>query len=345
MRITPTHVYFFTEKDEFSNWYRSDFTIKGITFNCIEQYMMYAKAKLFGDHEIAEKILKEPQPASQKALGRKVKNYSDDIWHAQRKKIVTAGLVHKFGQNEYLKECLLNTGSRTMVEASKYDKIWGCGLSEDNPKIDNSKNWPGLNLLGECLEQARFALRPKVDKSLENKEAQNTNERKYWSGEKIDSLQPNQVFVFGSNPEGRHGAGAAAVAMKFGAKYGIGRGLVGDTYAIITKNLTAGFVEKATGIQYPKEGYKSVTEEQIKDNIKEFYETAKENPNKEFLVTYKYDTWPNGKPKKSLNGYDPDDFIKLFKSFDIPSNVIFHESYKNKIENDMNNKKQNKLTM
>lgn len=29
----------------------------------------------------------------------------------------------------------------------------------------------------------------------------------YWTGEQITQLEPNYVFVFGSNPEGRHGAG------------------------------------------------------------------------------------------------------------------------------------------
>ena len=50
--------------------------------------------------------------------------------------------------------------------------------------------------------------------------------------------EENTIFVFGSNPEGKHGAGAARVALlKFGAKYGIGEGLVGNSYAIPTKDL------------------------------------------------------------------------------------------------------------
>ena len=64
---------------------------------------------------------------------------------------------------------------------------------------------------------------------------------KCWTGETITQLEPNYVFVFGSNPEGRHGAGAAKAALKFGAKYGIGRGLQGQTYALVTKNLKEGF--------------------------------------------------------------------------------------------------------
>lgn len=45
------------------------------------------------------------------------------------------------------------------------------------------------------------------------------------------------IFVFGSNLAGRHGAGAARVAwLKHGAMYGIGNGLMGNSYAIPTKD-------------------------------------------------------------------------------------------------------------
>ncbi len=53
-----------------------------------------------------------------------------------------------------------------------------------------------------------------------------------------DGTQPErgEIFVFGSNLAGRHGAGAAKAAMwHFGAKYGVGSGPVGQSYAIPTK--------------------------------------------------------------------------------------------------------------
>jgi hypothetical protein len=56
------------------------------------------------------------------------------------------------------------------------------------------------------------------------------------TNDNITSLKDNEVFVFGSNVAGRHGAGAAKTAMKFGAKYGQGFGLQGKTFAIPTVN-------------------------------------------------------------------------------------------------------------
>ena len=58
-----------------------------------------------------------------------------------------------------------------------------------------------------------------------------------YTPDKITSLQPNEVFVFGSNEAGIHGAGAALLArQKFGAVLGQGFGLYGQSFAIPTKN-------------------------------------------------------------------------------------------------------------
>lgn len=54
--------------------------------------------------------------------------------------------------------------------------------------------------------------------------------------EKIEQLEWKQIFVFGSNEAGLHGAGAAHVARSFGAELGVGFGLQGSTFAIPTKD-------------------------------------------------------------------------------------------------------------
>lgn len=160
-----------------------------------------------------------------------------------------------------------------------------------------------------------------------------TENREYWSGTVINSLKLNEIFVFGSNPEGRHGAGAAKAAMSFGAQYGQGRGLAGNTYALVTKNLKAGYTEKATGITYEEEGYCSVSLKQIFENIGELYEVATNNPDKKFLVVFQFETWPNGSDKKSLNGYTSTEIFNVFTDFDkIPDNVVFHESYQARLD-------------
>lgn len=62
------------ENGYLSNWYLSDFSIDGIKFSSMEQYMMYQKASCFHDEEIANKILHTDNVARIKQMGRAVKN-------------------------------------------------------------------------------------------------------------------------------------------------------------------------------------------------------------------------------------------------------------------------------
>lgn len=69
----------------------------------------------------------------------------------------------QFSQNEELKQQLLCTHPKTLVEASPYDQIWGIGLSEDDPKAWNKLTWRGKNLLGEILTTVRERLRRDIE--------------------------------------------------------------------------------------------------------------------------------------------------------------------------------------
>lgn len=147
--------FFWRTHSPFSQWHPVNFIVDGIEFNCAEQYMMYMKAKLFKDEEVAVKILKAKSPSEQKKLGRKVRNFNRGIWESNCKKFVYDGNYAKFTQNEKLKKVLLNTKGTTLVEASPTDCIWGVGLAQDNPKIRERRTWRGTNWLGEVLTQLR----------------------------------------------------------------------------------------------------------------------------------------------------------------------------------------------
>lgn len=156
--MKKTDKYYFFWNGPFSQWYKSEFTVDGITFVTAEQYMMYEKAKLFNDDEIAELILKTDNPSDQKILGRSVKNFDKDIWEKHAKDIVTKGNIAKFSQNEDLLSFMKTTKDLILVEASPYDRIWGIGLGEDDPDIEDESKWQGTNWLGECLMRAREVL-------------------------------------------------------------------------------------------------------------------------------------------------------------------------------------------
>ncbi|MFM7927100.1 MAG: NADAR family protein, partial [Pirellula sp.] len=91
------------------------------------------------------------------ALGRKVRGFKDEVWVANARRIVTEGNIAKFSQNEGLKSFLLATGTKVLVEASPYDRIWGIGLGAEDPKAKHPTTWQGENLLGFALMDVREA--------------------------------------------------------------------------------------------------------------------------------------------------------------------------------------------
>lgn len=146
-----------------SNWYLSDFTVDGVIFSSMEQYMMYRKAVVFKDKDIASKILKTDDVERIKEYGRQVSNYDDTVWNGMRQIIIYKGLLEKFRQNEKLKKELLDTGDDILAECAVSDKIWGIGLSMKDSNKNDIKAWKGQNLLGFALMLVRDELR-KSDK-------------------------------------------------------------------------------------------------------------------------------------------------------------------------------------
>lgn len=140
-------------------WESSPFTVEGITYATAEHWMMAQKALLFDDHVAYEKILIAKTPAEAKKLGRGVLNFDVELWKEKCFEVVTQGNVHKFGQNADLKEYLLNTGNRVLVEASPYDQVWGIGLAAEVSEAAHPEQWKGLNLLGFVLMGVRDILR------------------------------------------------------------------------------------------------------------------------------------------------------------------------------------------
>lgn len=125
----------------------------------------------------------------------------------------------------------------------------------------------------------------------------------------ITSLKPYEIFVFGSNEAGVHGAGAARIANKlFGAKMGIGIGRTGQTYAIPTKD----------------KSIRTLPVKAIEEYVQEFIEEAKNFPHLTFLVT---------QIGCGLAGYNPKDIAPMFR--DAPSNVVIPEEFYKIINKDI----------
>ena len=130
-----------------------------------------------------------------------------------------------------------------------------------------------------------------------------------YTPERISELKPNEIFVFGSNLAGSHGGGAARLAYnRFGAIWGQGVGLQGQSYAIPTMQ---GGVET------------------IKPYVDEFVAFAKRHPEYKFLVT---------RIGCGIAAFTPDEIAPLFKDAVDVENVILPKDFVEVLSRTLNNK-------
>ena len=121
--------------------------------------MSLSKLSAEDKEEIREQILACEDPKTIKALGRKVQNFDEDVWNKVKYSIVLNGNFLKFTQNPELRDYLLSTGDRILVEASPLDGIWGIRMGRKNEHVLNPLKWKGQNLLGFALMEVRGEIR------------------------------------------------------------------------------------------------------------------------------------------------------------------------------------------
>lgn len=143
----------------FSQWWTAPFQQEDKHYATAEHWMMAKKAALFQDKETEARILNATSPMEAKKLGRLVQNFMPELWDKHKYNIVTEGNYLKFSQHALLKDFLLQTKERILVEASPVDPVWGIGLAADNDKCENPLLWQGDNLLGFALMEVRDRLK------------------------------------------------------------------------------------------------------------------------------------------------------------------------------------------
>ena len=129
---------------------------------------------------------------------------------------------------------------------------------------------------------------------------------------KINQLQSNQIFCFGSNPVGIQGSGAALFCVK--------RGWCTSNERMNNCLSKSGKAWGIVTVAYPG-GRKSKTPKEISDNIKKLYDYASVNPDLEFLIAY------TGTKNFNLNGYSNQQLADMFSTYSIPDNIIFEEEF------------------
>ncbi|MGB3204210.1 MAG: DUF4326 domain-containing protein [Crinalium sp.] len=134
----------------------------------------------------------------------------------------------------------------------------------------------------------------------------------------VTKLKPNEIFVYGTNVEGRHGKGAAKCAFGnyqhspgsigkwavYGTAKGYMQGYEGASYGIVTKEL--------------RSHKPAITIEQVRCQVKQFLAWAGDNPDKKCLVTM---------IGCSLAGFKVSEIVSLFSNVDIPANVALPQEF------------------
>lgn len=158
-RETDTFYLFGGRLSVFSNFHRSHFILNDKSFFCNEQYYGWRKCLFAKDERAAQEILRSDDPTEIKQTADQVRVDYKAWITGDAKQVMIAGLTAKFSQNQKLKEALLATGTKTMVECSMYDKQWSIGLAMSDPRAEDCTTWQGNNLLGVCLDEVKRNLR------------------------------------------------------------------------------------------------------------------------------------------------------------------------------------------
>ena len=83
-----------------------------------------------------------------------IANYNRDEWNKSAENLCYEGIRQKFVQNPSLQNYLLDTGNKTLVEAS-YDNVWGTGIPLGSVDSLNPTKWKSIGILGKILMKIR----------------------------------------------------------------------------------------------------------------------------------------------------------------------------------------------
>ncbi len=147
------------EHRNLSNMSQHPIEVDGTKYHTVEHYFQAMKAKEFNDEEIYNKILKAKTPKAAKALGKKVKNFTTEVWDAKRDSYIATGMRAKFVQHPELRKQLVETGEKMIGEADPRDTYWGIGTGIESEKSKSPSKWRGQNKIGKILMELRTTFR------------------------------------------------------------------------------------------------------------------------------------------------------------------------------------------
>jgi len=138
-----------------------------VSFNCVEQYMHYAKAVCFGDSEMASAILHTGLRWKHRQFSQKVKGYDVNVWKGVQSTVLFFGNLTRFVARYDDAMLLASTGDCPLYDVGG-SLLWGIGVGEPRAREMWLLGEPfeGENLQGQALERVRCCIRELLYRGL-----------------------------------------------------------------------------------------------------------------------------------------------------------------------------------
>lgn len=128
-------------------------------FSYVYSYYQSSKAFWARSRLAYDDLQKCDTPKQAWERGNKINPFDVQEWDEVAVKVMTTVVYAKFLHNENLRQKLLDTGDRLLIEAESGDRTWSTGLGIVQTKSTMPSSWPGRNLLGEILMDVRDTIR------------------------------------------------------------------------------------------------------------------------------------------------------------------------------------------
>ena len=179
---------FFGELNPLSNFHPCTFVYEGETFHSSEQLIQMKKAEFFEDDIAKERILNSTDAQDSKEIAMEISGFNKSRWNSAAEELCYEGICQKYVQNPRLYNYLLDTGNKTIVEAT-YDDVWGTGRTLGNVHCLNPTKWTSIGILGKILMKIR-------DSTYEgSKDTEDNDAATMESG----NATPSEAMVLGTN--------------------------------------------------------------------------------------------------------------------------------------------------
>lgn len=116
---------YFGPSHPFSHLHACSLTLLGESWTTVEQFYQHAKARLALDNDTAERIVAETDGKEQKRLSKQIQNPRNFLWNRVKYAVMLSADFQKYRQNDSIRDFLLSTGHRDLIENNRFDPYWG----------------------------------------------------------------------------------------------------------------------------------------------------------------------------------------------------------------------------